>query len=121
MTESESSSVAPARSGRLWLIAGIVVALGGAFWLWKLAEPRICILIYPAPPGCNSAIPYWLPYIGIALIALLLIAMIVLAVRNASTRSIVGTLIAMVVVLAVFVAVMYLAFAGVFDLPQPPV
>jgi hypothetical protein len=119
MTETQPQ--APARSGLLWLLAGIVVALGGAFWLWKLAEPRICILIYPAPPGCNSAVPYWLPYIGIALLALLLIALIVLTVRRTGMRALVGTLIAMVVVLAVFVAIMYLAFAGVFDLPQPPV
>lgn len=117
MTDSQ----APARAGRLWLIPGLIVALGGGYWLWTLAAPRVCIMIYPAPPGCNSAIPNWLPFIGLALVALLLIAMIVLAVRGAGTRAMVGTLIAMVVVVAVFVVVMYLAFGGTFDLPQPPV
>lgn len=117
MTDSQ----APARTGRLWLILGLIVALGGGFWLWTLAAPRVCILIYPAPPGCNSAVPYWLPYIGLALLALLLVAMIVLAVRGAGARALIGTLIAMVVVVAVFAVIMYLSFGGAFDLPQPPV
>jgi hypothetical protein len=109
----------PARSGLMWLIPGAIVAIGGAIWLWFLAQPRVCILIYPAPPGCATVIPSWLPFVGIGLVVLLLIAMIVLAVRGAGTRALVGTLIAMVVVVAVFVAIMYLAFAGSFDMPQP--
>jgi hypothetical protein len=103
----------------MWLIPGAILAIGGGIWLWILAQPRVCILIYPAPPGCATVIPNWLPFIGIALIVLLLIAMIVLAVRGGSTRAMAGTLIAMAVVLVVFVAIMYLAFAGVFDPPQP--
>ncbi len=38
-------------------------------------------------------------------------------VRKSGRRALLGTVIAMIVVVAVFVAVMYLSFAGVFDLP----
>lgn len=112
---------APARSPLLWLLPAVVAAIGGGVWLWQLAQPRACILIYPAPPGCNSLIPYWLPFVGIALVALLLVAMIVVAFRAPKTRTLIAFLIAILAVVVVFVAIMYLAFAGVFDAPQPPV
>lgn len=107
----------PVRSSWTWLIPGAILAIGGAIWLWFLAQPRVCILIFPPPPGCNSAIPSWLPYVGIGLLALLLIVLIVLAVRRSGTRALVGTVVAMAVVVIVFVVIMYLAFAGVFDFP----
>lgn len=107
------------RASYLWLIPAVVIAVAGAVWLWILAQPRVCILIYPAPPGCATSIPNWLPYIGIVLLAALLIAAFVIVLARPSTRALLITLVAMLVVIAVFVTIMYLAFAGVFDIPQP--
>ena len=110
----------PARSAWLWVIVGAVAAIGGAIWLWTVAQPRACILIYPPPPGCNSAIPYWFPYIGVAVLVVLLIVLIVLAARAVPRRTLIAAVIAIVAVAALFIAITYLAFAGVFDFPSPP-
>jgi len=110
----------PARSAWLWVIIGAAAAIGGGSWLWLLAQPRACILIYPPPPGCNSAIPYWFPYIGVGVLVVLLILLIVLAARAVQPRTLIATVIAIVLVAALFLAITYLAFAGVFDFPSPP-
>jgi len=110
----------PVRTPWIWVVLGAFAAIGGGIWLWFLAQPRACILIYPPPPGCNSAIPYWSPYIGVGVLAVLLVVLIVLAVRRVAPRTLIATFIVILVVAALFLAITYLAFAGVFDFPSPP-
>jgi hypothetical protein len=92
-------------------------------WLWSMTGPRICILIYPAPPGCTTFIPDWLPFVGIALIAALFIAMVVLHLvrKPAPARTLVLLTIAIAVIALLTALVMLLAGLGVFDPYQPPV
>jgi len=44
-----------------------VLTVVSVAWLWSMTAPRVCILIYPAPPGCATVIPNWLPFIGVGI------------------------------------------------------
>lgn len=113
----------PAPKPWIWLvIAGVLSAVSIA-WLWSMTGPRVCILIYPAPPGCATVIPDWLPFVSIALVAALFIAMIVLYVIRTPppARMLVAFTIAIAVITLLTALVMLLAGLGVFDPYQPPV
>jgi hypothetical protein len=107
----------------IWLVIAGVLSAASIAWLWSMTGPRICILIYPAPPGCTTVIPDWLPFIGIAIIAALFVAMVVLFLVRKPVQA------RMLVVLTVVIAgvalltalIMLLAGLGVFDPYQPPV
>jgi len=107
----------------IWLvIAGVLTAVSIA-WLWSMTGPRICIMIYPAPPGCTTFIPDWLPFVAIAIIAAVFLAMVVLYLvrKPASTRMLVLLTIVIAVITLLTTLVMLLAGVGVFDPYQPPV
>ena len=107
----------------IWLVIAGILSVVAILWLWSMTGPRFCILIYPASPGCATVIPNWLPFIGIGIIVVLLLAMIVLYVvrKPASARSLVLLTIAIAVVTLLTALIMLLAGLGVFDAPQPPV
>ena len=68
-------------------------------------------------------IPNWLPFIGIAIIAALFVAMIVLYLvrKPASSRLLVAITIVIAVIALLTALIMLLAGLGVFDPYQPPV
>ena len=107
----------------VWLVIAGVLSIVSVAWLWSMTGPRVCILIYPAPPGCATMVPNWLPFISIALIAALFIAMIVLYLtrRPSPGRLLIGITIAIAVITLLTALIMLLAGLGVFDSYQPPV
>ena len=107
----------------VWLVIAGVLSIVSVAWLWSMTGPRVCILIYPAPPGCATMVPNWLPFISIALIAALFIAMIVLYLtrRPSPARLLIGITIAIAVITLLTALIMLLAGLGVFDSYQPPV
>jgi hypothetical protein len=107
----------------IWLVIAGVLTIVASLWLWSMTGPRFCILIYPAPPGCTTVIPNWLPFVSIGIIVALLLAMIVLFVvrKPAPARLLVLLTIAIAVVTLLTALVMLLAGLGVFDPYQPPV
>lgn len=122
---NDGSSVLPSAAPKPWIwlvIAGVLSAVAIA-WLWSMTGPRVCILIYPAPPGCTTVIPDWLPFIGIGIIAALFVAMIVLFLvrKPAPARLLVILTIVITVVALLTALIMLLAGLGVFDPYQPPV
>ena len=107
----------------IWLVIAGVLSVVSIAWLWSMTGPRICILIYPAPPGCATLIPNWLPFVSIGLVAALLVAMIVLYLvrKPAPARLLVVLTIVIAVVTLLTALIMLLAGVGVFDAYQPPV
>ena len=121
MANEISPSAAP--KPWIWLVLAGVLSVVSIAWLWSMTAPRFCVLIYPAPPGCTTVIPNWLPFVSIAIIAALMLAMIVLyQVRNPKpTRALIALTIAIAVVTLLTALIMLLAGLGVFDPYQPPV
>ncbi len=121
MTNEVSSSTTP--KPWIWLVIAGVLSVVSIAWLWSMTGPRVCILIYPAPPGCTTVIPNWLPFISIAIIAALFIAMVVLyLVRKPAPTRLLVVLTIVIAALALLTAlIMLLAGLGVFDPYQPPV
>lgn len=119
---NEASPTAPPKPWIWLVIAGVLSAVSIA-WLWSMTGPRVCILIYPAPPGCATVIPNWLPFISIGIIAAIFIAMIVVYLlrKPAPARLLVLLTIAISVVTLLTALIMLLAGLGVFDPYQPPV
>jgi hypothetical protein len=104
------------------VIAGVLSVVSIA-WLWSMTAPRVCILIYPAPPGCATVIPNWLPFISIGIVAAIFIGMIVVSLLRtpAPARVLVLLTIAISVVTLLTALIMLLAGIGTFDPYQPPV
>lgn len=105
-----------------WLLAlgGVLAALGIAI-LWPLREVgQVCIMIYPAPPGCGAAEPRWASLVGIGLIVVLFCAMVVVTTTVAAPRVALIVLMAgIVAAVVVAVAIVGLSQTGVWDGPQP--
>ena len=104
-----------------WLALGVALGIVGIAALWPLRElGQVCIEIYPAPPGCGSAVPQVAVYISIALVIALVSAMVVLYVTQTKPRTAI-ILLGAGIVLAVLmsIAVVGLSQTGVWDAPQP--
>ena len=119
---NEASPTAPPKPW-IWLVIAGVLSVVSVAWLWSMTGPRVCILIYPAPPGCATLIPNWLPFVSIGIIAAIFIAMIVIYLLRKPTpaRLLVLLTIAISVVTLLTALVMLLAGLGLFDPYQPPV
>ena len=106
-----------------WLVAGIVLAAVGIAILWPLQQVgQVCVMIYPAPPGCGAAEPRWVPLVGIGLLVALLAAQVVAFATAARPRTPLILLSAgMVAVVALTIAVVGLSQTGIWDPYQPPV
>jgi hypothetical protein len=113
----------PIRKPRMWLIIGAVLAALGTAILWPLQQVgQVCILIYPAPPGCGSPIPPVAPLVGIGvLIVLLAVMFIVYFTRPEPRRVLVVLAVAMIAVIGLTWAVVWLSQTGIWDPYQPPV
>ena len=119
---NEASPTAPPKPW-IWLVVAGVLSVVSIAWLWSMTGPRVCILIYPAPPGCTTVIPNWLPFISIGIVAAIFIGMIVVYLlrKPAPSRLLVLLTIAISVVTLLTALVMLLAGLGTFDPYQPPV
>ncbi len=118
-----TNEVSTAPKPWIWLVLGGVLTVVSIAWLWSMTAPRVCILIYPAPPGCATVIPNWLPFIGIAIVAALFIAMVVLYLvrKPTPTRMLVLLTIVIAVVTLLTALIMLMAGLGFFDAYQAPV
>ena len=121
MTNEATPTAAP--KPWIWLVIAGVLSVVSIAWLWSMTGPRVCILIYPAPPGCTTVIPNWLPFVSIGIIAAIFIGMIVVHLlrKPAPARLLVLLTIAISVVTLLTALIMLLAGLGTFDPYQPPV
>ncbi|CAN5262955.1 hypothetical protein BH11ACT4_BH11ACT4_13930 [soil metagenome] len=113
----------PVRRPWLWLAIGGALAVLSIAVLWPLQHVgEICVLIYPAPPGCGAPEPRIAVFTGVALIVALFAAMVTvsLTVRR-PVLPLVLLAAAIVLVAAIALGVVALAQAGVWDPPRPPV
>ena len=119
MTQDHTPSSGP----RLWLGIGIALAVVGIAVLWSLRQVgQVCIMIYPAPPGCGAEEPQWVPLVGIGLVIALLAAQVVLYFTTPRPRTALILLSAgIVVVVALAAGVVALSQTGIWDPYQPPV
>jgi len=113
----------PVRRPRLWLVIGAALAVIGIAVLWPLQQAtRVCILIYPAPPGCGSADPRWMPQLGIAVILALFAAMVAVYLLVRQPRRILVILSAVILLVTLVSAAGFgISQAGFWDPYQPPV
>lgn len=111
------------RRPRLWLLiaAGLTVLSIGV--LWPLQQVgQVCIMIYPAPPGCGAEEPRWVPLVAIGIIiAALAAAVIVYFTAPAPRTPLVVLCGAILVVLLLACAIVALSQTGIWDPYQPPV
>jgi hypothetical protein len=122
MTDELSPATSTVPKPWIWLLIAGVLSVVSIVWLWSMTGPRVCILVYPAPPGCTTVIPDWLPFISIAIIVVLFAAMVVLyLVRKPGARPLVALTILIAAVTLLTALIMLLAGLGVFDPYQPPV
>ena len=113
----------PSTRPRLWLALGAVLAIVGAGLLWPLQTVgQICIMIYPAPPGCGADEPRWVPLVAIGLVVALLATQVVLYFTLARPRLplilLCGAIVAVVLLGAGIVA---LSQTGIWDPSPPPI
>ena len=113
----------PSTRPRLWLAVGAALSLLGIAVLWPLQQVgQVCIMIYPAPPGCGAEEPRWVPLVGIGIIIALLAAQIVLYATAPRPRIplilLSGGIVAVVALAAGVVA---LSQTGIWDPYQPPI
>lgn len=104
-----TNDITPVRRPRLWLGIGGVLTVIGIGVLWPLREAtRVCILVYPGPPGCGASDPQWMPILGIALVLASFAALVTVYLLSPRPRT------ALIVLCAVIVAVTVLSalFAG---------
>jgi hypothetical protein len=113
----------PSKRPRLWLVVGAVLAVLGIAVLWPLQQVgQVCILIYPAPPGCGADEPRWVPLVAIGLVVALLAAQVVVfATVRRSRLPLILLSAGMVVVVLLAAGVVALSQTGIWDPYQPPV
>ena len=113
----------PIRRPRAWLIIGSVLTAVGIAVLWPLQQVgQVCILIYPAPPGCGAEEPRWVPLAGIAILIALLAAMFIAYFTKPAPRTVLVILAAaMIVTIGLASAIVWLSQTGIWDPYQPPV
>lgn len=114
---------APVRTHRLLLTLGAVLAVISIAVLWPLQQVgQICIMIYPAPPGCGADEPRWVPLVAIGLIVAAFAAMVVVYFTVSAPRTWLIVLCAVIVALALLaVAIVGISQTGIWDPYQPPI
>lgn len=118
-----TNDTTPPKRPTFWLaIAGVLSVLSIAI-LWPLQYTgQVCVLIYPAPPGCGAEEPRWVPFVAIGLVIALLAAVVILFFTAPNSRTAIILLTAgIVVVVAAGLAVVGLSQTGIWDPYQPPV
>ena len=117
MTNSHTASSRP----RLWLAIGAMVAALSIAVLWPLQKVgQVCVMIYPAPPGCGAQEPRWVPLVAIGVVVALLSAQVIVYFTSPRPRAILITLAgAMVFVVIVAAAVVGISQTGIWDPYQP--
>jgi len=113
----------PIRRPRVWLLVGSLLAALSVAVLWPLQQVgQVCILIYPAPPGCGSDVPRWVPLAAVAVVIAVLAAMFVVYFTVARSRVILLVLAAVIVlVTALAAAIVSLSQTGIWDPYYPPI
>lgn len=113
----------PSRRPRLWLAVGAALAVVGIGALWPLRSVgQVCVLIYPAPPGCGAPQPAIAVFVGIGLIIALFAAQVVLFATHSRPRIALIVLSASIIVVVVLAAaVVAISQTGIWDPFQPPV
>ena len=121
-TRPPAEGLPPARP-RLWLALAALLSVVSIAVLWPMQYVgQVCVLIYPAPPGCGAEEPRWAPFVGIGLvIALLATAVVIYFTVPAPRTPLILVCGAIVVVLALAAAVVSLSQTGIWDPYQPPV
>jgi len=111
----------PSSRPRLWLGLGALLSVVGIALLWPLQKVgQICIMIYPAPPGCGAEEPRWVPLVGIGLVIALLAAQVVVYFVVPRPRIPLILLSAgIVVVVALAAGIVALSQTGIWDPYQP--
>ena len=112
-----------ARKPVVFLVIGVALALVGIAVLWPLQYVgQVCVMIYPAPPGCGAPQPAVAALGGIALLIALLAAEVVFFVTAARPRVPLILLSAgMVAVVALAAAIVALSQTGIWDPYQGPI
>ena len=117
MTHDHTPSHGPTGARpRLWLAIGGVLALVGMAVLWPLREVgRVCILIYPAPPGCGGPEPQLASFIGMGVVIALFAAQVAVYFTAPRPRTALILLsAAMIVAVTLAVAVVLLSQTGIW-------
>ena len=111
------------RRPRAWLLISSLLAIVAIGALWPLQQVgQICTLQYPAPPGCFSDVPRWVPLVAIGLIVVLLAASYVVFFTVHPSRTILVILAGVIVVVALLAAaIVALSQTGIWDPYQPPI
>ena len=111
----------PSNRPRLWIAIGAVLSVVAIAVLWPLQQVgQVCIMIYPAPPGCGADEPRWVPLVAIGLVIALLAAQVVVyfTVQRARTPLILLSA-GIVVVVLLAAAIVALSQTGIWDPYQP--
>jgi hypothetical protein len=113
----------PISRPRLWLVIAAVLSVVSIAVLWPLqAVGQVCIMIYPAPPGCGADEPRWVPLVGIGLIIAALATAVIVYFTVPAPRTILVVLCAvMLAILLIAAAIVALSQTGIWDPYQPPV
>jgi hypothetical protein len=106
---------------RIWLAAAAVLSVIAIGVLWPLQQVgQVCILIYPAPPGCGATEPRWVPFVAIGFVIALLAAAVIVYFTTPNPRVLVIVFAAAIVaVTLIAAAVVGLSQTGIWDPPQP--
>ena len=118
-----STDTIPLKRPKQWLVvAGILSVLAIAV-LWPLQTVgQVCILIYPAPPGCGAEEPRWVPLVAIGLVVAAFAAIVVVYFTvEKPTRALAALTITIVAIVLIAAAVVALSQTGVWDPAQPPI
>lgn len=118
-----STDRVPIRRPRLWLLIAAALTVLSIGVLWPLQQVgQVCIMIYPAPPGCGAEEPRWVPLVAIGIIiAALAASVIVYFIVPAPRTPLVVLCGSILVVLLLGCAVVALSQTGIWDPYQPPV
>lgn len=111
----------PASKPRLWLALAALLSVISIAVLWSLQDVgQVCVLTYPAPPGCGAEEPRWVPFVGIGLILALLATAVIVYFTVHPARTILVILAgAILLVLLVAAGVVALSQTGIWDPYQP--
>lgn len=124
MEDNMTTEPPTARAPRLWLVLGAVLSAAGIAILWRLQKVgQVCVLVYPAPPGCGADEPRWVPLVAIGLVIVLLAAQVVVYFTVPRPRTTMILLSGGIVVVVVLLAAGAVALSqtGIWDPYQPPI